>query len=240
MSSAKVNNPDFQFGLRLFGFRLLPRCAKRLCLREKQKYMVYWGRLRQYQASIYEELVSAIVFLFRKIKSIELRSLLALEAEAWVQFLVGSLPGMFGLIVRNFFMKLLCRKKLGFAWIQPRVTLVYTSKLILGSNVGINSGSYINAIGDITMGDFVLIGSNVTISSGQHPTGNREISIFESPVIPKPIVIEYGVWIGAGAVIMPGVTLRRGSVIGANSIVNKDTEPYGIYVGAPAKKIKSR
>jgi maltose O-acetyltransferase len=58
--------------------------------------------------------------------------------------------------------------------------------------------------------------------------------------VPKAIIIEDDVWIGAGAVIMPGVTLRRGTVVGANSVVTKDTEEYAVVVGAPARKIRSR
>ena len=48
------------------------------------------------------------------------------------------------------------------------------------------------------------------------------------------------VWIGDGAVIMPSITIAPGCVIGANTTVTKDTEPYGIYVGSPARKVRAR
>ena len=48
------------------------------------------------------------------------------------------------------------------------------------------------------------------------------------------------VWIGYGAIIMSGVNIANGSIIAAGSIVTKDTEPYSIYAGTPAKKIKDR
>ena len=54
------------------------------------------------------------------------------------------------------------------------------------------------------------------------------------------ISIESGVWIGSGAVILPGITLGEGSVVGANSVVTKNTEPYSINVGIPAKLIRYR
>jgi len=63
--------------------------------------------------------------------------------------------------------------------------------------------------------------------------------VFARPGIPKAIVIEDDVWIGAGAVIMPGVTLRRGTVVGANAVVTKDTEEYWVVAGVPARKIRS-
>lgn len=56
----------------------------------------------------------------------------------------------------------------------------------------------------------------------------------------KGIIIEDDVWIGAGVKVLDGVTIAQGCVIGANSVVTKSTEPYGIYVGVPARKIKSR
>ncbi|HVA26972.1 MAG TPA: acyltransferase [Candidatus Baltobacteraceae bacterium] len=64
--------------------------------------------------------------------------------------------------------------------------------------------------------------------------------MFARPSVPKPIRIEDDVWIGAGAVILPGVVVRRGSVIGANAVVTRDTEEYSVNVGIPAKKIRSR
>jgi acetyltransferase-like isoleucine patch superfamily enzyme len=56
----------------------------------------------------------------------------------------------------------------------------------------------------------------------------------------KGIVIEDDVWIGAGARILDGVTIARGSVIGAGSVVTKSTQPYSIVVGVPAKIVSSR
>ncbi len=54
------------------------------------------------------------------------------------------------------------------------------------------------------------------------------------------ITIENDAYIGANCTIMPGVTIREGAVIGANALVNKDVEPWGIYVGSPCKKIGER
>ena len=56
----------------------------------------------------------------------------------------------------------------------------------------------------------------------------------------QKIIIEDDVWIGLGAIILSGVTIGRGSIIAAGSVVTKNTEPYSIYGGNPAIKIKSR
>ena len=56
--------------------------------------------------------------------------------------------------------------------------------------------------------------------------------------IPKPIVVENDVWIGANAVIMPDVTIGKGAIIGAGAIVTKDIPPYAVAVGQPARVVK--
>ena len=55
-----------------------------------------------------------------------------------------------------------------------------------------------------------------------------------------PIIFEDDVWIGANAIILSGVTIGEGAIIGAGSVVTKNVEPYTIFAGNPAKKIKMR
>lgn len=183
---------------------------------------------------------SALEFLKGKLKGYSIKKLLYMELEGYIFWIFKNLPGSLGFLLRNFMLGLLAKSKKGMVWIQPEVNIVNANKWDIGTNVGINSGSYINAVGGITFGDHVLIGSNVTISSGRHPIDGAEPSVYERPVEPLPIVIEDDVWIAAGAVILPGVTLKKGTVVGANSVVTKDTEEYSVVVGAPAKKVKSR
>lgn len=181
-----------------------------------------------------------IAFLRKKLANASAGELLFSQFEAFAQWLVGGLPGFLGFALRFLTYKMFFQELRGFCWIQPGVTIVSSNRLRVGRHFGCNTGTYLNAIGGIHMGDYVLIGSNVTISSGMHPIDGTEPAVFQRPAVPKAITIEDDVWIGAGAVIMPGITLRRGTVIGANSVVTKDTDEYGVYVGAPARKIKSR
>ena len=179
-------------------------------------------------------------FLIKKIRHYSFLHIIFTQIEAFLIWLFGSLPGFVGFVLRNIIYRFLFKKLKGFAWIQPNVQFAETNKLKIGRFFGINSGSYINAIGGITIGDYVLIGSNVTISSGQHPIDGITPPIFSRPVLPKEIIIEDDVWIGAGAVIMPGIILKKGTVVGACSVVTKNTQEYSVVVGAPAKKIRSR
>jgi maltose O-acetyltransferase len=179
-------------------------------------------------------------FLGNKIRHMSFGELLFSQTEALVFWIVGGIPGAPGFALRWLAYKLLFKRLAGFCWVQPGVTIVQSNRLRVGKHFGCNTGTYLNAIGTITLGDYVLLGSNVTISSGEHSIEGRLPPVFARPAIPKPIVIEDDVWIAAGAVILPGVTLRRGTVVGANSVVSRDTEEYGVYVGAPAKRIRSR
>lgn len=183
---------------------------------------------------------SSAAFLHGKVGHMGMRELFFSQWEALVVWVFGGLPGFPGMALRSLAYKTLFKRLGGFAWIQPRVMIVQANRLSVGRTFGANSGSYINAIGGISIGDHVLIGSNVTISSGRHPIDGASPPVFARPAEPLPIAIEDDVWIGAGAVIMPGVTLRKGTVVGANSVVTADTEAYSVVVGAPARKIRSR
>lgn len=181
-----------------------------------------------------------IRFLQKKIKDYSIRALIRLEFESFFFGIFSYIPTTGGVVLRAFLAKLFFKSVGGVAWIQPRSIFIHTERLQIGSHFAINSGCYINAIGGIEIGNHVLIGSNVTISSGMHPYVGDDVPIISRPVIPKSIIIEDDVWIGAGAVLVPGIRLARGTVVGANAVVTKDTEPYSINVGVPARKVKDR
>lgn len=181
-----------------------------------------------------------IKFLIEKARHYSLSTIIRLELESLIMGLLSVAPTVVGVFLRGIAGKLFFKKINGFPWLQPRVTIVHSDRIVAGTHLGVNSGTYINGVGGIEFGNNVLIGSNVTISSGEHPIEGVFPPIFSRVVIPKKIVIHDDVWIGAGVVIMPGITLAKGSVIGANAVVTKDTEEYAVYVGVPAKKIRNR
>lgn len=181
-----------------------------------------------------------IDFLLNKIKGYSFLLLIRLEFESLFFGILGLVPTTFGVILRAVTAKFFFKKCNGFAWIQPRVIIVHSDRIKVGKNFGVNSGTYINGVGEIEIGNYVLLGNNVTISSGVHPIEGDTPTIFERKTIPKKIIIEDDVWIGAGAIIMPGVKLAKGTVVGANSIVTKDTEEYSVVIGSPAKMIRKR
>lgn len=185
-------------------------------------------------------MVRYILFLKEKVKGYSFKTLLRLECESLFFGITMLIPTTLGVFTRGLIAKIFFKKCLGFIWFQPRIILVHTDRISVGTNFSVNSGTYINGIGGIDIGNYVLVGSNVTISSGEHPIEGKEPAVFARQSIPKKIIIEDDVWIGAGAVIMPGITLARGTVVGANAVVTKDTAPYSVVVGVPAKILRFR
>ena len=119
------------------------------------------------------------------------------------------------------------------------VKIYGTIDLRVGENTFIGGETYI-AGGDskIYIGDFCDISNRVQIISGTHNidlTGKRIAGKGYS----KDIMIGNGVWIGAGAIILGGVTIHDKAIIAAGSLVNKDVESYTMVGGVPAKKIKN-
>ena len=90
--------------------------------------------------------------------------------------------------------------------------------------------------GNLTLGDRVSIAPRVTLVTSSHPN-NSHIRKF-APVKSGPIVIEADAWIGAGAVILPGVRIGRGAIVGANAVVTGDVPPLNVVVGQPAKTVQ--
>lgn len=118
-------------------------------------------------------------------------------------------------------------------------------KLRFGKSVQINDYVHIVSMDSITIGDNVLMASHVFISDNSH--GRYKGSEHDSdPTVPPtqreyataPISIGDNTWIGEGVIIMPGVTIGKGCVIGAHSVVSKSIPDYCVAVGSPAKAIK--
>lgn len=107
--------------------------------------------------------------------------------------------------------------------------------LLIGNNNHINRNCLIDARGGITIKNNVSISHNVTLCSAGHDCQTSDFKY-----VSAPIVIEDYVWIGINATILKGVTIGRGAVIAAGSIVTKNCEPLGIYAGVPARKIGER
>ena len=91
---------------------------------------------------------------------------------------------------------------------------------------------------NVVIGDDVTIGPRVMIITRTHSTSQIETHGKTISSIPAKVIIKRGAWIGAGAIILPNVTIGEGAVVGAGAVVTKDVPPYTVVAGVPAKIIK--
>ena len=146
--------------------------------------------------------------------------------------------------------------------VDDSAQIVRPELIELGNHISIDMCVYFST--SAIIGDYIHIAPQVSIIGGADAilimedfsaiaTGTRIICAsddfregFLNPFIPreyrnvinKPVIFKKYSATGVNSVVMPGVTLAEGSVLGANSVLTEDTEPWGIYVGSPAKKIK--
>ena len=116
--------------------------------------------------------------------------------------------------------------------VYNQLTVVRPKNVKIGKNVTVMNGALMMSAGGITLEDNVLIAANVQLISNNHDPYDRYV------ITCKPILIKEGAWVGAGATILPGVTVGKHAIIGANSVVSKDIPDYAVAVGCPAKVIK--
>lgn len=105
-------------------------------------------------------------------------------------------------------------------------------RLKIGKNVYINTNCLAMARGGITIEDDVMIAANASLISNNHDPYDRMV------LTCKPVLIQKGAWIGAGATILPGVSVGRYAIVAASAVVTKDVPDYAVVAGTPAKVVK--
>lgn len=118
----------------------------------------------------------------------------------------------------------------------PPFTADCGKNIFIGDNVFFNSGCRFQDQGGINIGDGALIGHNVVIATFNHGLKPEE----RHDLFPAPVRIGKNAWIGAGAIILPGVTVGDNAVVGAGAVVTKDVPAGYVAVGVPAKAEKIR
>lgn len=119
--------------------------------------------------------------------------------------------------------------------IKPSINIKYPWLLVVGDHCWIGEGAWIDNLAKVTLEN------NVCLSQGAYLlTGNHDYTKPSFDLMTGEIKLESGVWIGAKAIVCPGVTCSSHAVLAAGSVATKDLEAYGIYQGNPAIKVKNR
>lgn len=136
----------------------------------------------------------------------------------------------------------LLRQRLGEvgegAVIRPPFHCDYGYNIRLGRNVFLNFNCVILDVCEVDIGDLTQIGPGVQILTADHPRDPEARA--RGVEFGKPVVIGKNVWIGGGAIILPGVTLGDDAVIGAGSVVTRDVAPGATVMGNPARESATR
>jgi len=108
----------------------------------------------------------------------------------------------------------------------------------IGDKSAVNRNSIL--YGNVKIGNNVAIAPNCHIIGGNHNFSTTKIPLDSQGSTRKGIIIENDVWLGAGVIVLDGVSIGQFSIIGAGSVVTKNIPPFSIAVGNPCKVIKSR
>ena len=116
--------------------------------------------------------------------------------------------------------------------VMSPLTVVRGNRVKIGRNVVVMNNSLFMAAGGITIEDDVMVAANVQLISNNHDLYDHQI------LTCKPVRLKRNCWIGAGATILPGITVGENAVVAAGAVVTKDVEDNMVVGGNPAKIIK--
>ncbi len=119
--------------------------------------------------------------------------------------------------------------------IKPGVKITFPWKLVIADNAWLGEDCWILNLDRIEIGANVCLSQRAMLCTGSHDWTSPRFEL-----ILRPVTIESGAWIAAGAFVGPGVTVGTHAVLTANSVATRDLEPYAIYQGNPAEKVRDR
>ena len=116
---------------------------------------------------------------------------------------------------------------------KVEISCAHGAQLTFGNNVFLNQGVRIACVNQVTIGDNALLGDEtVILDSDYHGVANSETKV-------APVCIEADVWLGTRVMVLRGVTIGKGSVVGAGSVVTRSIPPSVFAAGVPARIIKT-
>lgn len=149
----------------------------------------------------------------------------------------SGFPTFIGIGIRYIILVAICKKIGKNVYIGRWCTIKNPQNMIIGNNVSIHENCYIDAIGGLIISDNTSITHNCSLLTFTHNYSSNKTPIKYQKISTNPITIKENVWVGCGVRILNGVTINNRTIVGANSVVNKNIGP-GIYAGVPTKKIK--
>jgi maltose O-acetyltransferase len=122
-------------------------------------------------------------------------------------------------------------------WIEPPFYCDYGANLFVGERFYANSGCIVLDCAPVEIGDRVLLGPAVQLLAATHPLD--AVTRAQGLEYAEPITLGDDVWLGGGAIVLPGVTIGDRAVIGAGSVVTRDVPADGVVAGNPARPLRA-
>jgi putative colanic acid biosynthesis acetyltransferase WcaF len=119
--------------------------------------------------------------------------------------------------------------------LKNRINVKYPWNLSVGDHSWIGEGVWIDSLGRVEVGADCCLSQGAMIE-----TGNHDWSAPAFDLVVKGVVLEDGAWAAVRSLLLPGSRLRSHAILGAGSVLSGDTEPYGVYAGVPAAKVRER
>lgn len=158
---------------------------------------------------------------------------------SYLEFLLNLFPDLFlGNRLRRVFYNLFFKKVGKELIINVNCHFEVPENIVIGDNCSFNRNCWVSGGGGLILGDDVIIGPNIVIHTANHNYKNQDLRIRSQGHTFKKVEIMDNVWIGAGAIILPGVTINSNSIVAAGAVVTKDVQENTIVGGSPAKFIK--
>jgi acetyltransferase-like isoleucine patch superfamily enzyme len=171
--------------------------------------------------------------------SIHREGLFLYNGYAYAYNLLFGLLELLPQFLRRIFFKAMFRRLGAPGLIDYKTYFRYPSKMSIGHHSYINHGccfygSSLKGV-EIVIGDDVALGPHVKIFTATH-----DYSTIDLKDVAESVTVEDNAWVGGGTIILPGVTIGRGAIIGAGSVVTKDIPAFSVAVGNPARVVRTR
>ncbi|TDQ09926.1 acyltransferase [Pedobacter metabolipauper] len=121
-----------------------------------------------------------------------------------------------------------------------RLLAANSAKIDIKDGVRIGLYSVLNGGDSITIGNKALVSGFVYLQTSMHGYASKDQAVQDQGYDHAPVVLEEDVWLGTHVVVLPGITIGKGSVVGSNAVVTKNIEQYQVVAGIPAKPLKDR
>ena len=159
------------------------------------------------------------------------------ELGSLALWLLAWLPLESGMRLRRLCMPLFLQSLGEQAVFQTGLRITNPERVAVGSQCRFGQGVFITGGGGVHIGNWVSIGPDVKLWSVNHRFEDPDVPIRQQGWELKPVVIEDDVWLAANVFVMPGVTIGRGSVVSACTVVSRSVPPYSLVAGNPGRVV---